>query len=65
MTVVILNMAIIAVTIGLAGLITCVKDAISLEQRIARGARRDRQARKHEPPIIAEHERREHDQEAR
>lgn len=65
MTLVILIMACIAVTVGIAGLITCIKDAISLDKRIRERDLRDRQARAHEQQIIAEHERREHDEEVR
>lgn len=65
MTLVILIMACIAVTVGLAGIVTCIKDAISLERRIRERERRDREARAHELRIIAEHEWREHDEEVR
>ncbi|MEE0654402.1 MAG: hypothetical protein UCI02_04785 [Bifidobacterium criceti] len=59
MTLVILIMTCIAVTVSLAGLITCIKDAISLDKRIRERDLRDRQARAHERQIIAEHERHE------
>lgn len=57
MTLVILIMTCIAVTVSLSGLITCIKDAISLDKRIRERDLRDRQARAHERQIIADHER--------
>lgn len=56
MTLVILIMACIAVTVGIAGLITYIKDAISLYKRVRERDLRDRQARAHEQQIIADHE---------